>query len=162
VIQFYSNIVTNLHHLTLQVCRVPQQHRECIVTTNYCNITSLYVLVDRVIPGQSCLHRLGTHSINDVSNAWKLMQHHNTAQHIYQRRKVFCLATGPSSVKRSLWCDSPMSQAQWWDSDPVADHSTQPLWSLCRRSLQHDHIHAHTHTHISNQSRISVWETHWS
>ena len=143
VIQFYSNIVTNLHHLTLQVCRVAQQHRECIVTINYRNITSLYVLVDRVIPGQSCLHRLGTHSINE----WKSMQHHNKAQHIYQRRKVFCPATGPSSVKHSLWCDSPMFQVQWLHSDPVVDHLTQPLWSLCRRSLQHDHIHAHSHTH---------------
>jgi len=66
--------VKNLHHLTLQVCRVAQQHTECIVTMIYCRVTSLYILVGRVIPGQSCLHRLGTHSITDFSNAWKLMQ----------------------------------------------------------------------------------------
>ena len=47
LVQFYSNNATNLYHLTSHgIRRVVPQHRDRIVTTDYCDVTSSYVYQD--------------------------------------------------------------------------------------------------------------------
>jgi len=42
LVQFYSKTRRQIYHLTFTVCCVAPQHRDRIVTTDYCDVTSPY------------------------------------------------------------------------------------------------------------------------
>jgi len=138
LVQFYSNNATNIYHLTSHgIRRVVPQHRDRIVTTDYCDVTSSYVYQD--FPNGPAKGTRGMGVVGEWT-AWGWRAHPLLSMVFLRVTQIRHVYKGTKGDRSGVKCAASLYANSKWQSVDLLELPTifpSQYWAGQGRSLSH-------------------------